>query len=377
MKSVLNTILGKDKTQSVIENIAKEAENEAVLKNTNTTSNIVVNHNFSNVQNINQNIHSGTGTSSSNRNPISSSESYVNPILLDPQIKEITNDKNVLTFKKEKSKLKKLLTNLEIQLNSTDKDFLPYDNLEKNRSSLEKNKSVFMNNSPNKFILKTNNLQNKSKFKTNEIKTNSNIANNSIINNVTQEQDLLDISEKENIDTTKYKALETETVTPVPRVLRKSVIIDNRGPLKLYKNVYDSMDDGLGDNNIEQLIMDHNESDTWVFDMKSTFRGCWSFLIFILIIYSTTVTPYKIAFSNDDDNISINYLDLIVDLIFMVDVILNFFTPYYNNENNLVGNHKMIVINYLSTWFLFDLISSFPTDVFKLIYEAEDTNSGY
>ena len=151
---------------------------------------------------------------------------------------------------------------------------------------------------------------------------------------------------------------------------------DDRASLKNYKNVYDSMDDGGGgDNNIEVLIQDHYEEDPWVFSKNSKFRNYWSTIIFFLILYSTTASPYKIAFYQDD-NTDISYLDLSVDMIFVIDIGLNFFTPYYDHDNNLVGNHKMIVYNYITTWLLFDAISSFPTDLFNIFLNKSIEHSG-
>jgi len=48
----------------------------------------------------------------------------------------------------------------------------------------------------------------------------------------------------------------------------------------------------------------------------------------------------------------------------MVDLILNFFTAYFDDKNHFyVFIHRRIISNYLSTWFTVDLLSSLPFDL--------------
>lgn len=91
----------------------------------------------------------------------------------------------------------------------------------------------------------------------------------------------------------------------------------------------------------------------------------WSvdILIFSLILYSVVTVPYRISF-NDEEDIVIEIIDYITDSLFIVDIILSFFTAYYDKEENLVRNRTKIVENYLKTWFTLDFISSFPFGVF-------------
>jgi hypothetical protein len=148
---------------------------------------------------------------------------------------------------------------------------------------------------------------------------------------------------------------------------------DDRTSVKQFKNVYDSMDDDEDENKLHYLIDENFQSDPWVFSKDSKFRKCWSFIIFILIVYSITVSPVKIAFN--EETTTVNYLDLVVDCLFILDVILNFFTPFKDEDNNLIGNHRMIVLDYLTSWFFFDLISCFPTDLLTYSFESSDPSA--
>ena len=87
-------------------------------------------------------------------------------------------------------------------------------------------------------------------------------------------------------------------------------------------------------------------------------------MIGICLIYTLLVVPYTIAFVEvgdpfeEEDRI----IGIIIDIIFFIDIILNFLTAYFDNEDNLIVDKKKIVINYLTGWFLLDLLSTLPFD---------------
>ena len=46
-----------------------------------------------------------------------------------------------------------------------------------------------------------------------------------------------------------------------------------------------------------------------------------------MLLYTATVMPYKIALIEDDSSLTLYYIDTAVDLIFMLDVFINFNMP--------------------------------------------------
>lgn len=52
---------------------------------------------------------------------------------------------------------------------------------------------------------------------------------------------------------------------------------------------------------------------------------------------------------------------MIFDLIFLVDVALNFLTAFVDEGNTLIKNFYFIAENYIKTWFILDVISAIPT----------------
>eukprot|EP00656_Telonema_subtile_P056470 TRINITY_DN902_c0_g1_i1.p1 TRINITY_DN902_c0_g1~~TRINITY_DN902_c0_g1_i1.p1 ORF type:complete len:617 (-),score=116.07 TRINITY_DN902_c0_g1_i1:88-1938(-) len=74
------------------------------------------------------------------------------------------------------------------------------------------------------------------------------------------------------------------------------------------------------------------------------------------------VLPVVVAFSIS--NSVTKGIDYPLNIFFMADVILNFFTTYENEKRVLVCDFKKIARNYLNTWLPVDLISSIPVQWF-------------
>ena len=54
-----------------------------------------------------------------------------------------------------------------------------------------------------------------------------------------------------------------------------------------------------------------------------------------------------------------------VDICFIIDIVFNFRTAFYDKQGKLELDHKLISRNYLRSWFFIDLIASVPTDWFN------------
>lgn len=67
--------------------------------------------------------------------------------------------------------------------------------------------------------------------------------------------------------------------------------------------------------------------------------------------------PYSIAFINEEGDL-LRTLDYIINMVFLIDIILMFYTTYQNNHGSEVKDHASIVKNYLqSKRFFFDFLS--------------------
>ncbi|KAG1934333.1 potassium voltage-gated channel subfamily H member 2 isoform X2 [Pimephales promelas] len=123
----------------------------------------------------------------------------------------------------------------------------------------------------------------------------------------------------------------------------------------------------------------------WTVLHYSPFKAVWDWLILLLVIYTAILTPYSAAFLlAEEDNVSIkncvyscsplNVVDLIVDIMFIIDIIINFRTTYVNANDEVVSHPLRIAVHYFKGWFLIDMVAAIPFDL--LIYRTgEETTT--
>lgn len=83
--------------------------------------------------------------------------------------------------------------------------------------------------------------------------------------------------------------------------------------------------------------------------------------------------PFRLCFNVDAAG-GMLVLETIMDSCFMLDIIVTFNTGFYK-KGYLVMKRKDIVKNYLKTWFLIDLVASFPYSWVLGVNSTDDTSS--
>ncbi|XP_052340211.1 potassium voltage-gated channel subfamily H member 2-like [Oncorhynchus keta] len=123
----------------------------------------------------------------------------------------------------------------------------------------------------------------------------------------------------------------------------------------------------------------------WTVLHYSPFKAVWDWLILLLVIYTAILTPYSAAFLLHDQEEAamlncgyscspLNVVDLIVDIMFIVDIVINFRTTYVNTNDEVVSAPLRIAIHYFKGWFLIDMVAAIPFDL--LIYRSgEETTT--
>uniref|UniRef100_H9G7C4 Potassium voltage-gated channel subfamily H member 2 n=1 Tax=Anolis carolinensis TaxID=28377 RepID=H9G7C4_ANOCA len=112
----------------------------------------------------------------------------------------------------------------------------------------------------------------------------------------------------------------------------------------------------------------------WTILHYSPFKAVWDWLILLLVIYTAIFTPYSAAFLlNDRDDPAkpscsgycspLNVVDLIVDIMFIIDILINFRTTYVNTNEEVVSHPGKIAIHYFKGWFLIDMVAAIPFDL--------------
>ncbi|XP_076318646.1 potassium voltage-gated channel protein eag-like [Tachypleus tridentatus] len=104
------------------------------------------------------------------------------------------------------------------------------------------------------------------------------------------------------------------------------------------------------------------------------FKATWDWIILCLTFYTAIMVPYNVAFkSKSSEDVSFLVLDSIVDVIFFIDIVLNFHTTFVGPGGEVVSDPKIIKMNYLKSWFIIDLLSCLPYDVFNAFDQDDDS----
>ncbi|ETV84250.1 hypothetical protein H257_03509 [Aphanomyces astaci] len=105
---------------------------------------------------------------------------------------------------------------------------------------------------------------------------------------------------------------------------------------------------------------------------NSQFRAGWDLFMIVLLVYTSLLTPYEIAFVETVTVDGLFMVDRSVDLSFLMDMGFNFMTPFVDKENNqLIEDMGQIAQKYLTGWFILDFVSIIPFDVISMTFKGD------
>ncbi|KAM6238791.1 voltage-gated inwardly rectifying potassium channel KCNH6 isoform 2-T2 [Porphyrio hochstetteri] len=125
----------------------------------------------------------------------------------------------------------------------------------------------------------------------------------------------------------------------------------------------------------------------WTILHYSPFKAVWDWLILLLVIYTAVFTPYSAAFLLNEEQVEekhwdcsyscdpLNIIDLIVDIMFIVDIVINFRTTYVNVNDEVVSHPAKIAIHYFKGWFLIDMVAAIPFDLLIFRSGSDETTT--
>jgi hyperpolarization activated cyclic nucleotide-gated potassium channel 2 len=100
----------------------------------------------------------------------------------------------------------------------------------------------------------------------------------------------------------------------------------------------------------------------------------------LVLIYVAIIGPYRIGFQIELEVFSTTWWwELGIDVYFLIDLILNFYTGFWDSDDALEMRRSKVVHNYLRGWFLIDFISCLPIQYVQLVIRAaqdKDINQG-
>jgi hypothetical protein len=121
----------------------------------------------------------------------------------------------------------------------------------------------------------------------------------------------------------------------------------------------------------------------------------WDWIVLFLVLYTAVFTPYFVAFILNEDEAKMRLhrdsatrlqhaetiktdplvlIDLIVDLMFIADILINFRTTYVHSGEVIIDPHK-IANNYIKGWFIIDCMAALPFDLLLFGSGNSDVNT--
>lgn len=176
----------------------------------------------------------------------------------------------------------------------------------------------------------------------------------------------------ENASINKSPLILKNTVFTVEKEEVETKNFEQRRSLIKKKMIYDSYSDEENEDDYDPIFN---------INFESMFGAVWKVLIQIITIYSVILIPIQIAFSVLSLNILI--LNILIDIFFIVDIILNFFAPYYDAEETKIIKLEKISKHYLSSRFIIDMISALPfnsvldLNQYLYYYEIKDYSTSH
>ncbi len=142
----------------------------------------------------------------------------------------------------------------------------------------------------------------------------------------------------------------------------------------------------LGTDVLPEYKVESPKIHPWTVLHYSAFKAIWDWIVLFLVMYTAILTPYMAAFEltsksktfiTSDDIGSIIYndplviVDYIVDVMFIIDIFINFRTTYVDKNDEVVSDPCRIAVYYMKGWFVIDLLAAIPFELLIMIGNTE------
>ncbi|TRZ15671.1 hypothetical protein HGM15179_011436 [Zosterops borbonicus] len=135
----------------------------------------------------------------------------------------------------------------------------------------------------------------------------------------------------------------------------------DRGEMKINRNVFENKP------SIPEYKVASVQKSRFILLHYSIFKALWDWLILLATFYVAITVPYNVCFTGTEDSLSAArstiVSDIAVEMLFILDIILNFRTTYVSQSGQVVYDPRSICIHYVATWFFVDLIAALPFDL--------------
>jgi len=328
-----------------------------------------------------------------------------------PNLINLRNQRKKLTVKRAKKDFEKQDLDSSLKKHKTVIHKIPLSNLVNSSSEdlLADEKSLNINNnkrekSSNK-ILNNLNINNKFNFnKNNLVKSNkplNNIANKHYKINVmknlkdgrrssvnhflksTHSFKKLNINRSKTVINSKIDSSIKDNISSMynsdisqKEIKKRKGIIINIEKFRILtqkKLVYDSLDD-------EEMVEDAVYDNFYLYPEDKIIYVIDALILF-LTFWSMIYKPLNLVLNNCDIKSTINSFNfenitnISIDLLFVFDLIINFFKSFYNFDEQLITKSEKIFVHYIKRYFIIDFISAIPYySIIKIVAYIKNKN---
>lgn len=106
------------------------------------------------------------------------------------------------------------------------------------------------------------------------------------------------------------------------------------------------------------LMMKNKDKKVYSLNPDNSLLMIWNFSVNCIYIISFIIIPFVII-NPKELHPPLRWLELAFDMIFFIDILIDLFTAYYE-DTQLITDLKQIWVKYLSSYFIFDILSILP-----------------
>lgn len=126
----------------------------------------------------------------------------------------------------------------------------------------------------------------------------------------------------------------------------------------------------------QESLFEENPLPPYVRDPDSDFSAAWDLSSVVFLVHVSFTVPLRVCFNVDINLWTLAFwVELLVDLFFICDVILNFRTSFYDANGFRENRPKRIMRHYLRGWFLIDFVSCLPYGYVQYFLPKDSDNN--
>ena len=112
---------------------------------------------------------------------------------------------------------------------------------------------------------------------------------------------------------------------------------------------------------------------------RSRFKHHWDYVMVILVLYNIVLTPMQFGFARGhafiDSAAVLLVVDVVIWFLFVVDLVVNFRTSFYDEDHQIVLSKAVVAKRYWNGWFMWDLVATLPYHLVGAIVTVGQSDS--